>query len=109
MTTIEIRDAIESKVCEKFGITVDVLHYKTRYITTVKPRQIAMKLMRDNITEWDARTKRNLPIIYKNIAKYYLMEKHSIVIHACRLIENLPKTDKYKKIYEELKTENQWN
>lgn len=69
-------------VCEKFGVTVDVIFKKTRKRESVLPRQVAivMLLFFTKIT-------------HNDIGTYFRMRDHTSVHHARKTIADLIDTD----------------
>ena len=95
MTSQERIEQIKSLVCERFEINEQILQYKTRFSNTVIPRQIAMCLMRENIKI------AGVKMGFKRIGSCFGLN-HATALHACKLFNNLPDKDKYKKILTQL-------
>jgi hypothetical protein len=71
-------------VAEEFDLSLSQLQSKIRSRTIVRPRQIAMYLIRKYFGEKES---------YPNIGSMFGGKDHSTVIHACRNIENLMNQD----------------
>ena len=71
--------AIQITVADYFGIETEDLVSQKRTKELVQPRQIAMYMCREKLTQ----------LSYSNIAQAFNREDHTTVLHACRQIEKI--------------------